>query len=130
MKVERLERICVAVPNLEEGVASFNRVLGLDFEFVGETELPGGARIKIALSSQGVELLEVPGKDIHIRSFHFKVNDMGEAREWMAEKDIKVLSEFSVGKMDEMVLDLFGLRSILVNYPGNDPIKAVKEEKQ
>lgn len=127
MKVERLERICVAVPNLEEGVASFNRVLGLDFEFVGEADLPGGVKAKLALSSQGVELLEVPGKNIHIRSFHFKVQDMNEAREWMAEQEIKVLSEFSVGKMDEMVLDFFGLRSILVNYPGNDPIKAVKE---
>lgn len=130
MKVERLERICIAVPNLKEGIDSFSRILGLDFEFAGETDLPGGARINIAVSSQGVELLEMPGKEIHIRSFHFKVKDMDEARESMKEKDIKIMSEFSVGKMDEMVLDLFGLRSILVNYPGNDPIKAIKEGKQ
>jgi hypothetical protein len=128
MKVEKLERLCLGVPDLEEGIKSFNNIFGLEFEFVGEVVLPNGAKIKAAISQQGFELVEVPGKAIHFRSFHFKAKDLEEAKSWVQDNGVKVLSEFSVGQMDEVVLDLFGMRAILVNYPGDDPIAAAKGE--
>lgn len=126
VKVEGLDRLCIAVPNLQEGIDLFKKLLGLEFEFVGEATLPNGDTIKAAISNQGMELVEVPGREIHFRSFHFKVKDMTEAKDWVQQNGVKVVSEFSVGQMDEMVLDLCGLRAILINYPGNDPAAAAK----
>lgn len=128
MKVEGLDRLCIAVPNLADGIALFKKILGLEFEFVGEAVMPNGGKITAAISNQGVELVEVPDREIHLRSFHFKVKDLSEAKDWVQQNDVKVLSEFSVGQMDEMVLDLCGLRAILINYPGNDPAAAAKGE--
>jgi len=128
MKVERLDRLCITVPNLEEGMELFRKVLGVEFEHAGETVLPNGSKIKLALSNQGVELLEVPGKEMQIRSFHFKVQDLQEAKAWVQQNGVSVTSEFSVGQMDEMVLDLGGLRTVLINYPGDNPAAAAKGE--
>ncbi len=130
MKVEGLDRLCIAVPNLEEGKALFGKILGLEFEFSGEAALPGGPPIKIALSNQGVELIEVPGKEMHLRSFHFKVNDLAEAKDWVQQNGVKITNEFSVGQMAEVALDLNGLRTILINYPGTDPAAAARGEAQ
>lgn len=126
MRVERMDRICIGVPDMEKGKESFRRVLGLDFEFTGNVDLPGGKKAKMALSNQGIELLEVPQREVHIRSIHFKVADIEEAAKHVRKNDIKILSEFSVGDMDEMVMDLFGLRGILIAYPGDEPAKAAK----
>lgn len=122
MKVDRLDRICIAVPDLEEGMALFRKSLGLEFEYVGDIE----GKNKLALSNQGLELLEVPGREMHLRSFHFKVKDLKEAKDWVEGQGVRVVSEFSVGQMDEMVLDLGGLRTILINYPGSDAAAAAK----
>lgn len=124
MRVERLDRLCIGVPDLDEGIAKFGRALGLDFGFSGESVLPDGTTIRLAISNQGVELLETPGKEIHLRSFHFRVSDLRAAAEEVREHGIPIISEFSVGQMDEKVLDLFGMRAILINYPGDDPAKA------
>lgn len=124
MKVERLDRLCIGVPNLEEGMELFGRILGLEFEFSGENKMPDGNTVKLALSNQGVELLEVPGKEIHFRSFHFKVNGIDAAAEAVKEQGIRIVSEFSLGQMEEKVMDLFGLRAFLIDYPGEDPAKA------
>lgn len=124
MKVERLDRLCIGVPNLEDGMALFSRILGLTFEFSGENVMPNGNTIKLAISNQGIELLEVPDKEIHFRSFHFKVNGIEQAAQEVKAQGIDIISEFSVGQMDEKVMDLFGLRAILIDYPGVDPAKA------
>ena len=76
MKVKNLDRLCIGVPKLDEGMALFSKVLGLEFEFSGENVMPNGNTIKLAISNQGIELLEVPDQKIHFRSFHFKVNDI------------------------------------------------------
>lgn len=124
MRVERLDRLCIGVPNLEQGKAQFAKVLGLEFEFTGEAVLPEGKKIRLAISNQGVELLEVPEREIHLRSFHFKVADLEEAADHVRNNNIPIISEFYVGQMGEKVMDLFGLRAILIDYPGNDPVAA------
>lgn len=129
MKVERLDRLCIAVPDLEEGKALFARILGLEYGFTGSVELPDGKRMRMALSNQGVELLEVPGREIHLRSFHFKVADIEAAAAHVRDQGIPIISEFSVGAMDEKVMDLFGLRAILIDYPGEDPAAAAGSAK-
>lgn len=124
MRVERLDRLCIGVPDLEQGKAQFAKVLGLEFEFSGETVLPDGETIRLAISNQGVELLEVPDREIHLRSFHFKVDGLEEAAEHVRDNGIPIVSEFYVGQMGEKVMDLFGLRAILIDYPGEDPAQA------
>lgn len=126
MRVERLDRLCIGVPELEKGKEIFGRVLGLEFQFTGNVDLPDGKTGKMALSNQGIELFEVPDREIHLRSFHFKVSDIEAAADHMRKNDIDIISEFAVGAMDEKVLDLFGMRGILIEYPGDDPAKAAR----
>ena len=126
MKVEKVDRLCIGVPNLEEVKSLMEKIFGIAFEFVGDVSMPDKTLMKAAISNQGIELLEVPGKEVHMRSFHFKVNNLDEAKEWVKQHDIKILSEFSVGKMDEVVLDVCGLRTVMINYPGTDPAAAAK----
>jgi len=129
MKVERLDRLCIGVPDLEEGKAMFGRTMGLEFEFSGEATMPDGKKVKLAISNQGIELLEIPGKEIHFRSFHFQVDGIEKAAEEVRASGINIISEFKVGNMEEKVMDLFGLRAILIDYPGNDPAKAARGEE-
>lgn len=124
MKVEHLDRLCLGVPDLEEAKETFGKLLGLTFEFSGRNQMPDGSEVNLAISNQGIELLEVPGRPIHLRSFHFKVNGIEEAARHLKEQGVEVISEFALGDMDEKVLDLFGLRAILIDYPGEDPAKA------
>lgn len=126
MRVERLDRLCIGVPELEKGKELFMKILGLDFQFSGSVDLPDGKSANMALSNQGIELLEVPDREIHLRSFHFKVADIEEAADHVRKNDIDIISEFSVGDMDEKVMDLFGMRGILIEYPGDDPAKAAR----
>jgi len=126
MEVEKLERLAISVSNLEEGMEKFSKMLGIEFEKVAEPSLPDGTKIRCAFSSKGVELVEMPGKEIGVRSFHFRVKDMDEAKEWVKKNGGKVLGQFSVGEMDEVPCNIFGLRIILVSYPGDDPIKAIE----
>lgn len=128
MKVERLDRLCIGVPDLEEGKAMLGKTMGLEFEFSGEATMPDGKKVKLAISNQGIELLEIPGKEIHFRSFHFKVDGIEKAAEEVRANGIKIISEFKVGNMEEKVMDLFGLRAILIDYPGSDPAKAARGE--
>lgn len=128
LKVEKVDRICLGVPDLQEGIKTFNKLFGFEFGFVGDVKLPSGDVIQAALSNQGIELVESPGKPVHVRSFHFKVTDLEEAKSWVQENGIKITGEFPMGGMDEAVMDLFGLRGILINYQGDDPVAAVKSK--
>ncbi|MFB0958047.1 VOC family protein [Proteiniclasticum sp. QWL-01] len=128
MNIERLDRICIAVPNLEEGKQRFGKLLGIRFEFSGEVTMPDGKIVHMALSNQGIELLEVPDREVHVRSFHFKVNDLEEAVQQVRDRNVDVLGEFRVGDMKEAILDLMGLRALLIEYPGTDPALAAKGE--
>ena len=125
MKVEKLDRLCITVPNLEKGKDEFLQMLGIKFEKTLETVLPDGKEIRCAISSQGVELVENPENKIAIRSIHFRVEDLDEAQKWVEQNGGKVLSRFLVGRMEEMVCNIFGLRIILINYPGDDPLAAL-----
>ncbi len=127
MKVEKLERLAIGVPNLEEAMKDFSRIFGIDFETgVLEPILPGETKIRCAVSTKGVELVEKPGKAIAVASFHFRVKDLDEATAWVEKNGGTIIGRFSVNQMEEVITNTFGLRIILVYYPGDDPIKAAK----
>jgi len=127
MKVEKLERLAIGVPNLEEAMKGFSQILGVDFETgVLEPAFSDGTKIRCAISSKGVELVEKPGRDTAVASFHFRVNDLEEAAAWVRQNGGKIIGSIEVGSMKEIICNIFGLRIILLTYPGDDPIKAVK----
>lgn len=128
MKVEKLERIALNVPDLEEAVQVFSRLLGIHFEKKVELKQPDGKEIKAMISSQGLELVqEVPPlTEMGVRSFHFRVPDLDAAKKWVDNNGGKVISEFPVGKVRQAVCKISGLRVILINYPGDDVIQAME----
>jgi predicted enzyme related to lactoylglutathione lyase len=128
MKVDKLERVALNVPNLDEAIKVFSLVLGLEFEKVVELTQPDGKRIKAAISSKGLELLQEfpPLSETSIRSFHFRVPDLEQAKEWVEHKGGKIKGQFMVGKVKEMVCDIYGVRIIIMAYEGDNVIAAME----
>lgn len=126
--IDKLERVALNVPDLDEAVNVFSQVLGIKFEKIVELTLPDGKQIKAAISSQGMELLEEspPLMETSIRSFHFRVPDLKQAREQVEKSGGKIKGQFSVGKVEEMVCDIYGARIILMSYAGDDVIAAME----
>jgi len=128
MKVGKLERVALNVANLDEAVKAYSLVLGIKFEKIFELTQPDGKRVNVAISSQGMELVQEnpPLKETSIRSFHFRVSDFEEAREWVEKNGGKVKGQFMVGQVKEMICEIHGARIILMAYTGDDIIAAMK----
>lgn len=128
MKIDKLERVALNVSNLDEAVNVFSHVLGIKFEKTVELTQPDGRKIKAAISSQGMELLQEipPLNETSIRSFHFRVPDIEQAQEWVEKSGGKVKGQFTVGTVKEMVCEIHGARVILLSYKGDDVIAAME----
>lgn len=126
--IKKLERVALNVPDMDEAVEAFSKVLGIMFEKTVELTQPDGTMIKAAISSQGMELLqELPPQDkVSMRSFHFRVDDIDQAKEQVEAKGGKVLGRFMVGNVDQMICDIHGARIILICYEGDDIVAAMK----
>lgn len=126
--IDKLERVALNVPDLDEAVNVFSQVLGIKFEKIVELTQPDGRQIKAAISSQGMELLveNPPLTETSIRSFHFRVPDLEQAREQVEKNGGKVKGQFSVGNVKEMVCDIYGARIILMSYSGDNVIAAME----
>ena len=123
MKIEGIEIVCVAVDNLDEAVRFYSRLLDTEFQ-LRETRHKEGT-IRWGISPFGLELWErpvkAPGSDT-VRSFHFRVPDVEEAREEMRTKGFEPVDELTVaapkGRLREVIYHIRGLRMILVDYKG------------
>ena len=67
----RLERLAIAVPDLDLWVDRWETTLGPEFDPV--TVNLGGDDVRVGIHPAGIELLEVPGGEPRLRSFHLRV---------------------------------------------------------
>ena len=141
MKVERLERVCLAVKNLEAAVKLFSSLFDTTFEMCPADTLirkptkhadPSFETIKIrlAISPLGLELLESdpPAETEGVRSFHFKVPNLEEAKAEMEAKGVRLLTEVIYGNLKEAVFcpdDLSGARLVLTEFDAPSAVDAI-----
>lgn len=141
MKVEKLERVALTVKNLDEAIRLFSDLLGTTFErnpaatFVKNvTEHADRAfeetRLRVAISPIGLELIETipPTEKEGVRSFHFKVSDLDQAKAEMKEKGIRLLAEIAYGGLKEAIFspsDLHGGRLCLTEFEAPTAIDAI-----
>ena len=140
MKVERMETIVVNVKNPDEAIRFFSDLLGITFvkrvegaskREVVITEHADCAfeeiNIKNALDRTGfLELIESdpPVETEGIRSIHFKVPDIEEAKAEMKRKGIRLIKDIEfkdvkLGGLREAIFhpdDVYGIRLCLVEY--------------
>lgn len=127
--IKNLERVALNVKNLEDAMKTFSDTLGIEFEKTLDFSQPDGTRIRGAISSGGVELVEEPSMELKAapRSFHFRVDDLDAAKAHVEEKGGTVLSRFSIGNVEELVCNIYDLRIIFLTYEGDDIISEMQE---
>lgn len=146
MKIEKLDRVALHVKNLEKAEALFSDLFGIEFKRapipkakVYPTEYGESVHREsetcytgVSLSSAGLELIETdpPCEEEGVRSFHFKVSDLEEAKAEMEAKGMRLVSEIVFGGLKEAVYspeDMHGARILLVEYDAPDSISAILE---
>ncbi|MBS7250145.1 MAG: hypothetical protein KIH08_06090 [Candidatus Freyarchaeota archaeon] len=66
MKVERIDRVVIAVKNLDESMRFFSDLLGITFDPAGSSD---EQLVRAAYSSSGIELMEATQSDSPVGKF-------------------------------------------------------------
>jgi catechol 2,3-dioxygenase-like lactoylglutathione lyase family enzyme len=129
---ESLERVVIAVKDLEKSIKFFKNLLDVDFDIVGSND---ELKIRGAYSASGLELIEPFGKDSllakHLEAkgeglmaIVLKVKDMNTAVDRLVKKGIRKTMDVQVGKMREVGFhpgDTHGFQIVLAEYPAKHP---------
>lgn len=151
MKIEKLDRVVVYVANLEESMATYSNLLGIEFDEIpfetvdpiklepgsaaeapAEEAAPVGRRVVI--SRAGLELIEGPlqaGDPARVACFHFKVSDYEGAKAEMAEKDLPLELDITLGRLREAIYRPEGADGPmmgLVCYPDDFVMDSIKSK--
>ena len=136
MKVEKLDRVAMNVEDLDKAIAFFSDLLGITFD---KLPSPPGMRSQVAISPSGLELLEMglealedqtPIQKEGVYCFHFKVDNLEQAKEEMKKKGVRLIREITLGTLKEAVFcrdDLHGAVIVLVEYTKPKVIEAILE---
>jgi len=130
--IEKIDRIAIAVNDLEKATRFFSELLGVAFDVVGQNEQLG---MKGSYSASGLELIAPTSPDTPVGKFLkqrgeglwgivFKVSDMDEAVKIFQEKGLTMVGDVTVGTMREVAFhpkDSFGVEIILAEYPEKHP---------
>jgi len=108
----RLERLAIAVPDLDTWVTRWESILGPGFD-VFSVNL-GGNDVRVGIHPGGIELLEVPDAEPKLRSFHLRVRDMDAAAPAFEELGWTVTPMAVVQGRRQSVVAADGLRVVLV----------------
>lgn len=131
MKVEKLERVALAVRDMDEVAPFFERLLGVRFDpKVESPELGMTGRY----TAEGLELVSgIAGSVIDQFVKHrgqgvfcvvFKVSDMDEAIVHFAEMGLEPVKDVTFGGLREVAFhprDSFGLQIVLAEYAASHP---------
>jgi hypothetical protein len=135
MKVEKLDRVAVAVKNLDDVQKLFAELFETTFErspveTISKITKDYGERgskeretryAKVFISPIGLELVEMdpPCEREGVLSFHLKVSNLEQAKAEMEREGIRLLTEIKHGGLKEAIFnpdDLHGVRLVLVEY--------------
>lgn len=132
MKVEKMEVLAIAVPNLERTVALCSKLFGIDIEIqafpddsvIDPVFIPANSgwdkRSRLAIDKTGFfELVDLKGGAAGVRNVHLKVADLDSAKLEMADAGARLLLEVKIRNLREAVYELDdfpGLKFVLVEY--------------
>jgi len=125
---EKIDRIAIAVKDLEKATNFFSDLLDIDFDIVGSSQDLG---MRGAYSACGLELIEPTHPDSIIGRFLeqrgeglwalvLKVKNMDEMIKRFEEKSLKVAGDVTVGAMREVAFrpkGSYGVELVLAEYP-------------
>ena len=129
---EGIDRIAIAVKDLDKALKFFTELLGIDFDVFPPHE---GLGMRGAYSASGLELIEGTSPDSTIGRFVkergeglwclvLKVNNMDEMIKRFGEMGLKPVNDVTVGAMREVSFhpkDAFGVEITLAEYPVKHP---------
>ena len=127
-----LDRIAIAVKDLDKTLKFFSELLDIDFDVFPKNEELG---MRGAYSASGLEFIEPTSPDTMLGKFIkdrgeglwaivLKVKNMDEAVKRFKNKGLKVAGEVQVGAMREVAFhpkDSFGVEIVLAEYPEKHP---------
>ena len=125
---EKIDRIAIAVKDLEKAADFFSDLLGIEFDIVGSSEQLG---MRGGYSACGLELIESTHPDSIIGRFLeqrgeglwalvLKVRNMDQMIKRFEEKGLKVAGDVKVGAMREVAFHpkgSYGVELVLAEYP-------------
>jgi methylmalonyl-CoA/ethylmalonyl-CoA epimerase len=125
---EKIDRVAIAVKDLEKAVEFFSDLLDIEFDIVGSSQELG---MRGAYSASGLELIEPTHPESIIGRFLeergeglwavvLKVKNMDEAIKKFKEKGLKVAGDVTAGAMREVAFHpkgSHGVEIVLAEYP-------------
>ena len=129
---EKIDRIAIAVKDLEKAADFFSDLLGIEFDIVGSSEQLG---MRGGYSACGLELIESTHPDSIIGRFLeqrgeglwalvLKVRNMDQMIKRFEEKGLKVAGDVKVGAMREVAFHpkgSYGVEIVLAEYTEKHP---------
>jgi methylmalonyl-CoA epimerase len=125
---EKIDRIAIAVKDLDKAADFFSDLLGIEFDIVGSSQELG---MRGGYSACGLELIEPTHPDSIVGRFLqqrgegmwalvLKVKNMDEMIKKFKEKGLKVAGDVTVGAMREVAFHpkgSYGVEIVLAEYP-------------
>ncbi len=135
MKIERIDRVVIAVKNLDKSMRFFSDLLGINFDPAGSSD---EQLVRAAYSPSGIELMEATQPDSPVGKFVekrgeglyavvFKVSDIKEATAELEKKGIRSVGMLDLGALKEVMFhpkDTHGVMIILAEYRDVHPATA------
>nr|MDO8082537.1 VOC family protein [Candidatus Freyarchaeota archaeon] len=135
MKIERIDRVVIAVKNLYEAMKFFSDLLGIKFDPTGSS---GEQLVRAAYSPSGIELMEATQPDSPVGKFVekrgeglyavvFKVPNIEEANAEFERKGIRNVGKLDLGALKESMFhpkNTHGVMIILAEYEDVHPATA------
>lgn len=129
---EKIDRIAIAVKNLEQATKFFSDLLDIEFDIVGSSPELG---MRGGYSACGLELIEPTHPDSIIGRFLqqrgeglwalvLKVKNLEEMIKKFQEKGLQVAGDVTVGAMREVAFHpkgSYGVEIVLAEYPERHP---------
>lgn len=129
---EKIDRVAIAVKDLEKAKEFFSDLLDIDFDVVGQSDALG---MRGAYSASGLELIESSRPDSIIGRFLeqrgegmwalvLKVRNMDAMIRKFQERGLKVAGDVKIGAMREVAFHpkgSYGVEIVLAEYPEKHP---------
>ncbi len=122
MKIERIDRVVIAVKNLDESMKFFSDLLGIKFDPTGSSD---EQLVRAAYSPSGIELMEATQPDSPVGKFVgkrgeglyavvFKVPNIEEASAELEKKGIRNVGKLDLGALKEAMYHPKDTRNVMV----------------
>ena len=116
MRAEQIDQVTINVKNLEESVALFSDVLGIQFGDPIEAQV-AGHDVRFAFSTLGIGLAQQDPPEEGFRALGVKVDDVDAMKKQMDERGYTPLSHIQQ-PLKELQYNIGGVRFNFGEYPG------------